>query len=47
MAIIEFEPNGTIIEANDNFLNAMNYSLEDIQGKHHRIFASDEYAKIR
>jgi methyl-accepting chemotaxis protein len=45
MSIIEFEPNGTIIEANENFLNAMDYSLEDIQGKHHRIFASDEFAK--
>ncbi|WP_262689950.1 methyl-accepting chemotaxis protein [Kordiimonas aestuarii] len=41
-ATIEFELNGTIITANDNFLNAVGYSLKDIQGKHHRIFVSEE-----
>jgi methyl-accepting chemotaxis protein len=29
---------GTIITANDNFLNAMGYSLGEIQGKHHSMF---------
>ena len=33
MAIIEFTPDGTIVTANDNFLNAMGYSLADIQGQ--------------
>ena len=37
-AIIEFEPDGTIVDANDNFLNAMGYSRAEIQGSHHRIF---------
>ncbi|MEQ1899451.1 MAG: methyl-accepting chemotaxis protein [Devosia sp.] len=37
-AIIEFEPDGTIIVANANFLGAMGYSLEEIAGKHHRMF---------
>lgn len=37
-AVIEFELDGTIITANDNFLNTMGYSLEEIKGKHHRIF---------
>ncbi|MCG8450882.1 MAG: methyl-accepting chemotaxis protein [Pirellulales bacterium] len=43
-AVIEFEPDGTIITANDNFLNTVGYSLSDIQGKHHRMFVKEEYA---
>ncbi|MGE0845939.1 MAG: PAS domain-containing protein [Flavobacteriaceae bacterium] len=38
LAIIEFEPDGTIISANDNFLAAMGYSLDEIAGRHHSIF---------
>lgn len=37
-AVIEFEMDGTIITANDNFLNAMGYSLDEVQGRHHSIF---------
>jgi methyl-accepting chemotaxis protein len=37
-ATISFELDGTIIEANDNFLNAAGYSLSEIKGKHHKIF---------
>ena len=37
-AVIEFEPDGTIITANANFLSAMGYALEEIVGKHHSIF---------
>lgn len=37
-AVIEFNLDGTIIRANDNFLNAMGYSLAEIQGQHHSIF---------
>lgn len=43
-AVIEFEPDGTIISANDNFLNALGYRLEEIQGQHHRIFVDPSYA---
>ncbi|REL35465.1 methyl-accepting chemotaxis protein [Thalassotalea euphylliae] len=43
-AVIEFNMDGTIITANDNFLNAMGYSLVEVQGKHHSIFADPEYA---
>ena len=46
-AVIEFELDGTIITANDNFLNAMGYSLEEIQGKHHSMFADEEYANSK
>jgi methyl-accepting chemotaxis protein len=37
-AVIEFELDGTVITANQNFLNAMGYSLAEIQGKHHSMF---------
>ncbi|MCB9856698.1 MAG: PAS domain S-box protein [Phycisphaerales bacterium] len=43
MAVIEFELDGTIIWANDNFCNALGYELSEIQGKHHKIFVDDEY----
>jgi methyl-accepting chemotaxis protein len=37
-AVIEFNMDGTIITANQNFLNALGYRLEEIQGKHHSMF---------
>lgn len=37
-AVIEFKLDGTVITANSNFLNALGYRLEDIQGKHHSLF---------
>ena len=37
-AVIEFDMDGTIVTANDNFLKTVGYALTDIQGKHHRIF---------
>ena len=43
-AVIEFEPDGTIIDANDNFLNTVGYTLNEIVGKHHRIFVRPDYA---
>ncbi|PVE24215.1 chemotaxis protein [Microvirga sp. KLBC 81] len=51
-AIIEFNLDGTIINANSNFLAAVGYSLDEIQGKHHSLFvepayrASPEYAEF-
>lgn len=51
-AVIEFNLDGTIISANDNFLKALGYTLDEIKGKHHRIFcdAKDtntlEYARF-
>ena len=44
MAVIEFQTDGTILTANDLFLERMGYSLEELQGKHHRLFVSAEYA---
>jgi len=37
-AVIEFNMDGTIITANDNFLTTMGYSLDEIRGKHHSLF---------
>jgi len=37
-AVIEFKLDGTIVTANENFLNAMGYSLDEIRGKHHSMF---------
>jgi methyl-accepting chemotaxis protein len=42
-AVIEFKPDGTILWANENFLNAMSYSLSEIQGQHHSMFVVPEY----
>jgi len=43
-AVIEFKPDGTIINANKNFLNALGYErLSDINGKHHRIFCYPDF----
>lgn len=44
-AVIEFKLDGTIINANENFLNAMGYALEEIQGKHHSMFVEPGYAQ--
>ena len=51
-AVIEFELDGTIRDANENFLGVMGYRLDEIRGKHHSIFvdaafrASAEYRKF-
>ncbi|CUT09278.1 Methylaccepting chemotaxis protein [Bradyrhizobium sp.] len=39
-AMIEFNLDGTIITANKNFLDALGYRLDEIQGKHHSMFVS-------
>ena len=43
-AVIEFNLDGTIITANDNFLRCLGYSLAEIQGQHHRMFCDQAYA---
>lgn len=40
-AVIEFEMDGSVITANENFLQAMGYSLDEIRGKHHSIFVDE------
>lgn len=43
-AMIEFKPDGTILSANDNFLKAMGYGIDEIRGQHHRMFVDSGYA---
>ncbi|GGM32582.1 methyl-accepting chemotaxis protein [Pseudomonas asuensis] len=44
MAVIEFNLDGSIITANDNFLRTMGYSLKELVGKHHRQFCEQNLA---
>ena len=43
-AVIEFTTDGHVITANDNFLGALGYTLDEIKGKHHRLFCERDYA---
>ncbi|HEX4556813.1 MAG TPA: PAS domain-containing methyl-accepting chemotaxis protein [Xanthobacteraceae bacterium] len=51
-AVIEFTPDGLILDANSNFLSTLGYELDEIRGKHHSMFvdpaqrASAEYANF-
>ena len=51
-AVIEFSLDGTIQSANENFLSAVGYTLEEIRGQHHRLFVepgerdSSEYQRF-
>jgi methyl-accepting chemotaxis protein len=44
-AVIEFQMDGTIITANDHFLNALGYTLAEIKGQHHSMFVDEEYRR--
>ncbi|MFT3672928.1 PAS domain-containing methyl-accepting chemotaxis protein [Aestuariivirga sp.] len=44
MAVIEFEPSGTIISANENFCRQLQYGGQEIIGQHHRMFCDPAYA---
>ncbi|HUB24029.1 MAG TPA: methyl-accepting chemotaxis protein [Tepidisphaeraceae bacterium] len=43
-AVIHFNLDGTVITANENFLSVMGYRLEEIEGKHHRLFVDPAFA---
>jgi methyl-accepting chemotaxis protein len=42
-AVIEFQMDGTILTANQNFLDTVGYSLDEIKGRHHRMFVDPAY----
>ncbi|MDT0631249.1 methyl-accepting chemotaxis protein [Rubrivirga litoralis] len=44
-AVIEFDVDGTIRTANDNFLQTLGYTLDEIEGRHHRMFVDAEHAQ--
>ena len=43
-AVIEFDLNGRVLDANESFLKAMGYTLDEIRGQHHRLFMSSDEA---
>lgn len=43
LAVIEFTPDGTVVSANQNFLNTMGYQLKEVTGQHHRRFCKDDF----
>jgi methyl-accepting chemotaxis protein len=43
-AVVEFDLSGRVLRANAHFLNLMNYDLEDIKGRHHRMFMDTQEA---
>ena len=43
MAVIEFDLDGTVLTANENFLQALGYTKAEIQGKHHSMFVDEAY----
>ncbi|WP_273481413.1 methyl-accepting chemotaxis protein [Rivihabitans pingtungensis] len=45
MAVIEFTPDGTVLDANENFLNVLGYRLDEVKGRHHRLFCDNEFAQ--
>jgi len=44
-AVIEFEVDGTVLNANQNFMDVFGYSLDEVQGKHHRMFCEKSYSQ--
>ena len=44
-AVISFAMDGTVLDANDNFLAALGYRLEEVKGKHHSLFVEPAYGK--
>ncbi|MDE1159616.1 MAG: PAS domain S-box protein [Neorhizobium sp.] len=43
--VISFELDGTVIDANENFLNAIGYRFGEVRGQHHRMFVDAEHAE--
>ncbi|MER2263789.1 methyl-accepting chemotaxis protein [Methylobacterium oxalidis] len=44
-AVIQFDPSGRILDANENFLRAVGYRAEEVRGRHHSMFVAPDYAK--
>lgn len=45
VATISFSPDGKVISANAQFLNAMGYSLNEVAGQHHSLFCHADYVR--
>ncbi len=44
-AIIQFSTDGTILDANQNFLKTLGYGIDEIRGQHHRMFVEPAYSE--
>jgi methyl-accepting chemotaxis protein len=44
-AVIEFTLDGTIVTANQNFLDTLGYQLDEIKGRHHSLFVDEHYKR--
>lgn len=44
-AVIEFTPEGVILDANENFCAALGYDFSEIKGQHHRMFCDSRYVE--
>jgi PAS domain S-box-containing protein len=42
LAVVEYNPDGTIVKANSNFLDLFGYTQDEVLGEHHRIFVSKD-----
>ncbi len=45
MAIVEFSPEGTVLEANDNFCRIVGYTGGELAGRHHRVLCEDALSR--
>jgi methyl-accepting chemotaxis protein len=45
LAVIEFDPTGKVLTANENFCKALGYDLGEIKGRHHSLFVEPDYAR--
>lgn len=43
-AVVEFDMEGHLLSANENFLDLLEYELAEVKGEHHRVFCEDDYA---
>ena len=46
-AVIEFDLNGNVLDANENFCKTLGYELAEIKGKHHRMFCAADYVNTQ
>ena len=44
-AVIEFDLQGHVLTANQNFLNVLGYALDEVRGCHHRMFLDQDEAR--
>jgi methyl-accepting chemotaxis protein len=44
-AVIEFDLQGRVLRANDNFLNTFGYKADEVEGQHHRMFCDADYSR--